>query len=190
MSDWSELSAIPAHVELPGSIEALYQEVGRAGRDGAASYCTLLYDPDDISTQMDFIKWSNPDPGFIRGLFQILKLRPDRVRAEGLDYLRSQMNFFNSRDYRLETALNLIERWNCISWPDKDMRRLEVLEELPDVELDLETHKIKMRTQNQKLLDLVNWIQSTECRKQAIYKYFGLTHAQPCGFCQNCDIKT
>src|SRR5690606_13069422 len=125
----------------------------------------------------------------LRGLFQILKLRTDKVRAEGLDYLRAQMNFYNSRDFRVETSLNLMERWGSILWPDKDIRRLEIIEELPEDELNLDLYQLKHKAQNQKLLDLVQWVQSTSCRKRQIYEYFGLAQTKDCGFCQNCDLK-
>ena len=42
------------HAELPGSLEAYYQEVGRAGRDGLNSRCTLLYDAGDTDLQKMF----------------------------------------------------------------------------------------------------------------------------------------
>jgi len=39
------------HYAIPGSVEAYYQEIGRAGRDGRAATATLLWDPADVSTR-------------------------------------------------------------------------------------------------------------------------------------------
>lgn len=37
-----------AHFEVPGSVEAYYQEAGRAGRDGDEAYCELLFNHADL----------------------------------------------------------------------------------------------------------------------------------------------
>ncbi len=51
-----------AHVDLPGSIEAYYQETGRAGRDGLPSDTLMLYGPEDIALRSRFIEESDaPD---------------------------------------------------------------------------------------------------------------------------------
>src|SRR5262249_6838577 len=39
------------HVNIPGSLEAYYQEIGRAGRDGRQAIATLLWDPADVATR-------------------------------------------------------------------------------------------------------------------------------------------
>ena len=43
------------HADLPKSVENYYQETGRAGRDGDAAHCTLLFSPGDISKLRFFI---------------------------------------------------------------------------------------------------------------------------------------
>ncbi len=46
------------HYDVPGSIEAYYQEAGRAGRDGEPARCALLFHQRDVGTQEFFIKQS------------------------------------------------------------------------------------------------------------------------------------
>jgi ATP-dependent DNA helicase RecQ len=50
-----------AHFDIPGSVEAYYQEAGRAGRDGLPSRCTLLFNYADVATQEFFIDKSREE---------------------------------------------------------------------------------------------------------------------------------
>ncbi|KHF40437.1 DNA helicase RecQ [Halalkalibacter okhensis] len=47
------------HYNLPRTVEAYYQEAGRAGRDGEASDCVLLFSPQDVRTQSFLIEQSD-----------------------------------------------------------------------------------------------------------------------------------
>jgi ATP-dependent DNA helicase RecQ len=60
------------HFHLPGSIEAYYQEIGRAGRDGARSVCLLLFNYADKRTQDYFIEGSYPPPELIAKVYESL----------------------------------------------------------------------------------------------------------------------
>lgn len=175
------------HAEVSGSLEAYFQEVGRAGRDQNPSHCFLLYDSDDVATQMDFMKWSNPDTGFIQTVFRLIEKNLSRVQMEGLDYLKAQMNFYNSRDFRVETVLGLLARYEVIEWPERNFRKLKLTgAELPAEIVDAEMYAARLRELQKKLLKVVEYTKLETCRKQEIYRYFGETAEGVCGFCDRC----
>jgi ATP-dependent DNA helicase RecQ len=177
------------HFEIPSSIEAYYQEVGRAGRDRAKSHCLLLYAQDDLQTQMRFIDTLTPDPSFVRATYRLLVDWRDRLNVVTMDDLRAQLSFKNKSDFRLETAMNLLDRWEVIRWPHRRLAQLEVLRELDPEELRDDLWKARKLQLQKKLAALVQWFRSEECRKVGIYRYFGWPMEVPCGFCDRCDAQ-
>jgi ATP-dependent DNA helicase RecQ len=67
------------HVETPGSITACYQEVGRAGRDGAPARGLLLFDPDDLQIQEHFIASAQPQASDFELLQRLVQQEPQRL---------------------------------------------------------------------------------------------------------------
>jgi ATP-dependent DNA helicase RecQ len=62
-----------AHYSLPGTLEAYYQEAGRAGRDGEASKAVLLYTPEDRALQEWFIENDTPTAWEVRTLYDAIR---------------------------------------------------------------------------------------------------------------------
>jgi len=174
------------HAEMPSSIEAYYQEIGRAGRDGKPSTCVLLYNQEDLYTQMEFIKWSNPGSDFYYALHNTLKRDISRANSDGIEYLREQMNFKTKKDFRIETALGMMDRYG-VTEGDIEQKNLEIVSELPPELEGEEMMKEKLLNDNKKLLSVVNYFKTEECRRVYISEYFGFHDEKPCGNCDNCQ---
>jgi ATP-dependent DNA helicase RecQ len=71
------------HYNMPRTIEAYYQEIGRAGRDGEVSECILLFSPQDVLTQKYLIETSLQSPVRKQNEYKKLQLMVDFVHYNG-----------------------------------------------------------------------------------------------------------
>ena len=100
------------HYHLPGSIEAYYQEVGRAGRDGEASQCVLLFNYADTRFQEFFIEGSHPHPDLIKRVYQEIAQLSAELGGEKIEMsareLASRAGLKN--DMSVYSALTALEK--------------------------------------------------------------------------------
>ncbi len=161
------------HTALPGSLEAYYQEIGRAGRDGEPSRTILMHSYADKRTHDFFFELNYPDISFLEGLFDLL--RPEPVEKEDLQK-KSGMD------------------------PDTFDRVLEKLWVHGGAQVDFNENVTRGHTQwrrsytvqsdqKQRQLNLMlRYAEGQECRMAALVKHFGDWEdgEKPCGICDFC----
>ena len=180
------------HFEIPGSVEAYYQEAGRAGRDGEASVCELLFNYADTRTQEFFIDGVNPGPGMIRDVYQFFLNEADENYEvhRTLDEIKDAIGAKNGMAVGAALGSLIrgrwVERFDVPGMRAKGTRLLKPDVLTRDLTLDEAALEEKERRDREKLEKMVQLCYANTCRQQWVLEYFGEVDAPVCGSCDVC----
>ncbi|MFO0945394.1 MAG: RecQ family ATP-dependent DNA helicase [Planctomycetota bacterium] len=141
------------HYNIPGTMEAYYQEAGRAGRDGKPARCELLFAPIDRKIQEFFIENEYPDRAVVFAIFEILRDIPeDPIELTQVE-LKERMDG-RVTEMAIGTSLKLLESAGALERlrPRENMAIIRVHETGPDL-TDLVPANAKTQRRVLKLLD-------------------------------------
>lgn len=104
------------HYDMPDSLEAYFQEAGRAGRDGVRSYATLLWNSTDISRLRQIHTISYPDIEYIKEIYQKVFIYLNIPYEEGCD----SVSKFNLVEFSKRFSLNAVSAYYAIKYLEQE----------------------------------------------------------------------
>ena len=185
------------HFDIPGSVEAYYQEAGRAGRDGEPARCEILFNYADVRTQEFFIEGANPTREIITSLYHTLtrlcRRGPITMSitdiAEEIPAAKNEM--------AVGSALFQLERAGFIQRDYESGKRtyttgiVEPVKPLAELAIDFERLDAKYQRDLAKLHKIIAYADHHDCRHNFILDYFGDIDTAPhCVVCDNCLART
>jgi ATP-dependent DNA helicase RecQ len=174
------------HYQVPRTLEAWTQEVGRAGRDGQPSWCELLYFEEDLAIQQNFVRWANPSLEYVLGVYETLRGWGERVQARDLDDLRQELLVKERRDNRVGISLKWLEVLGVTagSFETHDLRLARELDlaELPESVGSESKHENDLRA----LLGMAQFARESELpRRVLLARHFDLSEQDLAFGCDN-----
>ena len=176
------------HAQVPRTVEAWTQEVGRAGRDGQPAFCEALVFVEDFALQRQFVAWANPDRAFVLAVWHTLAAWGERAQTKDLEDLTRELLVKNRRDGRVGIALRWLEVVGAVhgSFERHDLRADPdfMPSDLPEFVGSAE----KLAADEAGLAALARLASDPgTCRRAALAAHFDLPSPDgPCGACDVC----
>jgi ATP-dependent DNA helicase RecQ len=178
------------HFQFPGSLEAYYQESGRAGRDGEHACCTLLFDVHDRRVQRFFLLRRYPSDADFARVHEALQseLARGQQDAEGFTARQIGDRAGGLPPAKAQVALQAL-RAAGLATKDRRARYRAVAARTDAPRVEEVAARFRERgTRDEAVLEhMVAYAQSARCRWKLLLAYFGAEHPpEQCGHCDNC----
>jgi ATP-dependent DNA helicase RecQ len=185
--DRSEVRFV-VHADIPDSVEAYYQEIGRAGRDGQPARCLLLFNYADKWIPEFFIDSSHPPADILKYVFGKV-CRPGEREIVGEAWRRLSA----TKDHRFHASIAQLQRYGYLERiQTRDGRGLRILKPNDTALSGINFRELEARRQFEykKFAVMLNYASRfrKHCYRSFILSYFGeWNRSRDCSNCSRCS---
>ena len=177
------------HWDIPGGIEQYYQEIGRAGRDGACAECELLFSYADVKVQEFFVDGANPDAETGLKVWKMFAGYGNQiVEFDSATFARA-LGIKNG--IAVATAANVLLNAGFLIRPEESRPyAFQVAEGVTEMQVQsvFNARREKFYRDRRRLRKMIDFAYFEGCRHKFILDYFGdWSPTRTCGGCDNCE---
>jgi ATP-dependent DNA helicase RecQ len=171
------------HSEVSESLDAYYQEIGRAGRDAEPARAVLFYRSEDLGLRRFFAGMGHVEVDEIAQVLETIRRSGGAVQPA---VLQEEVDL---PETRLATALARLQEAGAISVrPTGAVEATAAAADSATVVRAAAEAEEKRRTFDRSRVEMMRgYAETDDCRRAFILSYFGEPFASPCGRCDNCE---
>jgi ATP-dependent DNA helicase RecQ len=171
------------HASVPGSLDAYYQEIGRAGRDGGAARAILHYRKEDLGLQK-FFSTGRPDLDTVVKVARRVLEHPTAVTPTEL---QEETGLSATR---LTALLNLLEKVGAVTTEGGKVAPVPGADPEKAAQQAVRLGAAHEKLERSRVEMMRGLAETTGCRRRFLLGYFGERLRTPCGNCDGCERST
>jgi ATP-dependent DNA helicase RecQ len=171
------------HAAISDAIDSYYQEIGRAGRDGAPARALLFYRQEDLGLRRFFAAGGQVDADQIEQVARAVHEHDAPIDPRDL---RDETGLSQSK---LTTAISRLQDVGAIELqPSGTVVPLDLPDDPTEVAREAAQAQANYKDFERSRLEMMRgYAELRGCRRQYLLNYFGEDYPEPCGYCSNCD---